>query len=461
MIPQNGMLLTDLYQLTMLHGYHSRGMDDTAVFEFFVRDLPPERNFLVAAGLQQALEFLHEAHFSDEELTWLRESGRFPADFVDHLAQWRFTGEVHAMPEGTVFFPDEPILRVTAPIQQAQLVESRLINLLHFQSLIASKAVRCTLAAPDKTLVDFGMRRAHGAEAGLLAARASYIAGFAGSATVLAAQRFGIPAFGTMAHSYIEAHADETGAFESFARAQPDNVTLLIDTYDTEAGAHKVVELARRLKAEGIAIRAVRLDSGDLDAHAQRVRAILDEGGLPDVRIFSSGNLDEHRLRELLAQGAPIDGFGVGTLMDTSADVPYLDCAYKLTEYAGRGRRKRSESKATWPGRKQVYRHYDTDGRMAGDTVTHYDAPAEGEPLLEHMMSGGRRIDPGESLDTIRERLNTQLERLPQPLRRLESAGSPEAPAYPVAIAPALRQLAEQVDAWLEQPDLTPQRQIG
>ncbi len=448
---QSSVLLTDLYQLTMLHGYYARGMDDTAVFEFFVRDLPPERRFLVAVGLEQALAFLDNAHFTDEELTWLRERKQFPSDFVDYLAQWRFTGEVHAMPEGTVFFPDEPILRVTAPIGQAQLVESRLINLLHYQSLIASKAVRCTLAAPDKLLVDFGMRRAHGAEAGLLAARASYIAGFAGSATVLAAQRFGLPAFGTMAHSYIEAHADEIDAFESFARAQPDNVTLLIDTYDTEAGAEEVVALARRLRAEGIAIRAVRLDSGNLDEHAHRVRAILDDGGLQDVRIFSSGNLDEHRLQKLLAAGAPIDGFGVGTLMDTSADVPYLDCAYKLTEYAGRGRRKRSESKATWPGRKQVYRHYDTDGRMAGDTVTLSDAPVAGDPLLEHVMAGGRRIDAGESLDTIRTRLRGQLERLPDHLRRLEPVSpDEEANRYPVTISPALRQLAEDVDAELE-----------
>jgi nicotinate phosphoribosyltransferase len=272
--PTRSILLTDLYQLTMLAGYFERGLTEKAVFELFVRDLPKDRGFYVTAGLEQLLDFLEEARFAPEDLDWLAASGRFSRDFVDWLADWSFAGDVHALPEGTVCFPNEPLVRVTAPMPQAQLVESRLINILHLQTLIASKAARCRLAAPDKLLVDFGMRRAHGAEAGLLAARASYIAGFAGSATVLADRLWGIPSFGTMAHSFIEAHDIEADAFEHFALAQPKNVVLLVDTYDTEAGAGKVAALAPRLAERGISVKAVRLDSGDLDAHSRRVRAI-------------------------------------------------------------------------------------------------------------------------------------------------------------------------------------------
>ena len=266
------------------------------------------------------------------------------------------------MPEGTVFFADEPILRITAPMREAQLVESRVMNLLHYQTLVASKAARAVLAAPGKLLVDFGLRRAHGAEAGLLSARASWLAGFGGTATLAAARAFGIPAFGTMAHSYVQSHGSESEAFERFARAHPENAVLLIDTYDTERAAQKVVAIAQRLAAEGVAIRGVRIDSGDLGAHARRVRAILDSGGCSDLTIFASGNLDEYRLAELVRGGAPIDGYGIGTRMNTSADAPYLDCAYKLQEYDGVPRRKRSAAKATWPGRKQVYRRVDAEG---------------------------------------------------------------------------------------------------
>lgn len=434
-------LLTDLYQLTMLHAYHEEGMSDTAVFEFFFRALPPSRNFLLAAGLEPALEFLEQLRFSEEELHWLEHEQGFPAHFVEHLAKLRFTGDVHALPEGTICFPDEPVLRVTAPIEQAQLVESRLINLLHFQTLIASKAARCVLAAPGKLLVDFGLRRAHGGEAGLLAARASYLAGFAGSATVLAGQYYGVPLYGTMAHSFIEAHPSEALAFEGFARAQPGNVTLLIDTYDTEAGAERVAELAPRLAAEGIRVQAVRLDSGDLGAHAVRVRRILDDRGLQGIRIFCSGNLDEYALARLTASGAPIDGFGVGTSLTTSADLPALDCAYKLSEYAGTGRRKRSEGKATWPGRKQVYRRWTGDGCMAGDVLALEQEPARGEGLLEPVMRAGRRLKPAESLQQTRERAAAQLRALPPALRSLESAA-----AYPVEITADLRRYAVQVD---------------
>ena len=437
----NSALLTDLYQLTMLQGYHDCGMNDVAVFEFFVRRLRPGRGFLIAAGLEQALQFLEDLHFSKEELAWLAATGRFSDSFIASLKTLRFTGDVHAMPEGTVFFPDEPMLRVTAPIAQAQLIETRLINLLHFQTLIASKAARMVLAAPDKLLVDFGLRRAHGAEAGLLAARASYIAGFTGTATVQAGRDFGIPLFGTMAHSFIQAHDDEAQAFEHFAHAQPDNVVLLIDTYDTEAAAHKVVVLAHRLAQDGIHIRGVRIDSGNLADHARKVRQILDAGGLHGVTIFASGDLDEYLLRDMFASGAPIDGLGIGTRMDTSSDMPYLDCAYKLVEYAGRPRRKRSEGKQTWPGRKQVCRSYVADGRYASDLVTIEGDAQPGEPLIKPVMRGGKRLATAMLLADIRSHAAENLARLPEPLRKLE-----EAYAYHVEISQALHELAEKVD---------------
>lgn len=440
MSPANSVLLADLYQLTMLQGYHDAGMEDIAVFEFFVRRLRPGRGFLLAAGLEQALEYLEQAHFAPGDLEWLAATKRFSADFLATLETWRFRGDVHAMPEGTVFFPDEPILRVTAPIAQAQLVETRLINLLHLQTLIASKAARSVLMAPGKLLVDFGLRRAHGAEAGLLAARASYVAGFSGSSTVLAGKLFGIPLFGTMAHSFIQAHDDEALAFEHFAHAQPDNVVLLIDTWDTEAAAHKVVALAPKLMRAGIRIKGVRIDSGDLAEHARRVRTILDAGALEHVTIFASGDLDEFALRDMLAAVAPVDGFGVGTHLDTSSDAPFLDCAYKLQEYAGRARRKRSEGKATWPGRKQVFRRHDAEGRMAGDVVTLETDAQPGAPLLVPVMRGGTRLAPAPSLAEVRLHAADNLARLPASLRRLEAFN------YGVEIGPALQQLAAEVD---------------
>ena len=432
--PGASALLTDLYQLTMLKSYFERGMLETAAFEFFVRKLPAERNFFVAAGLEQALEYLENLSFTTEELEWLRGRPGFDAPFLDWLAKLRFTGDVDAMPEGTPFFRDEPILRVVAPLPQAQLVETRLVALLHFSSLIASKAARCVLVAPGKLLVDFGLRRAHGAEAGLLAARAAYLAGFGGSATVLAGKRFGIPLYGTMAHSYVQAHAHEGDAFLDFARAHPDNSTLLIDTYDTEAGARRVVELVPQLRSEGIHVKAVRLDSGDLAAHAHKVRRILDEGGCGEVRIFASGGLDEYELEKLSA--APIDGFGVGTALVTSSDAPGLDCAYKLQEYAGVARRKRSEGKATWPGRKQVFRS------EQGDLLTLAHERHHGTPLLVPAMRAGKRVAPPETLETLRARARAGYERLPPALRSLRKAE----PGYRVEVSDALRALADEVD---------------
>jgi nicotinate phosphoribosyltransferase len=435
-------LLTDLYQLTMLQAYFDEGMQDTAVFEFFVRALPPGRNFLLAAGLEQVLCYLEQFRVTEAELDWLRARGGFREPFLAALGALRFTGDVHALPEGSVFFINEPMLRITAPIAQAQVVESRLLSLVHLSTLIASKAARSVLAAPGKLLVDFGMRRAHGAEAGLLAARAAYLAGFSGTATVLAGIEFGVPVFGTMAHSYIEAHADEISAFKAFARSFPANVVLLIDTYDTERAAEKVVRLAPELAREGIRVRGVRLDSGDLAAHARAVRAILDRGGLSEVTIFSSGNLDELKLQQLLAAGAPIDGFGIGTSLDTSSDAPFLDCAYKLQEYAGTPRRKHSEGKATWPGRKQVYRQFAPDGTFDHDVVALESDPQQGTPLLVPVMHGGRRVAAAETLASARARAAAEMARLPPHLRLLTPSPMP----YRVEIALGLRALAQELD---------------
>lgn len=439
-------LLTDLYQLNMIQAYLEHGDVRTAVFEFFVRRLPERRGFLMAAGLEQALDFLENLSFGQADRDWLAASGRFEPSLVENLADFRFTGDVHAMPEGTVFFADEPILRVTAPLPEAQLAETRLINILHFQSLIAAKAARMVLAAPGKLLVDFGLRRAHGAEAGLMAARASYLAGFDGTATMLAGQAWGIPLYGTMAHSFIQAHDDEAEAFELFARSRPEGLVLLIDTYDTDAAARKVVALAPRLKADGIRIAAVRLDSGDLDVLSRSVRRILDEGGLKDVTIFASGGLDEDDLIAFRQSGAPIDGYGVGTSLTTSSDAPALDCAYKLEEYAGRARRKLSAGKATWPGRKQVWRSYGSDGRMTGDILSVDGDACPGERLIKPVMRVGKRLQPQPTLAEIRSHAARELERLPEPLRRLEPGA-----AYPIEVSSSLRDLTRQVDRALAQ----------
>lgn len=436
-------LLTDLYQLTMMQAYLDRGMDEPAVFELFVRKLPAQRNFLVAAGLEQALDFLESLAFTEPEIDWLARQGGFSDGLLERLRAFRFTGDVDALPEGTVFFADEPVLRVTAPLPQAQLAESRLLNIVHLQTLIASKAARIVLAAGGRQLVDFGMRRAHGAEAALFAARSAWLAGFDGTATAQAGLQYGIPVFGTMAHSFVQAHRSEREAFEDFARARPHRPVMLVDTYDTEAAVAGLIDLYPKLAAEGIDVGGVRLDSGDLGAHAKAVRAMLDAAGLRQVTVFASGNLDEQRIARLLADGAPIDGFGVGTALDTSSDAPTLDAVYKLQSYAGVARRKRSEGKATWPGIKQAWRLYDAQGRFAGDRVGLADEAGDGEALLQPVMRAGRRLPSAGTLAQARSRCAAQLARLPEALRALEPAASP----YPVEISDTLRALAREVDA--------------
>jgi nicotinate phosphoribosyltransferase len=441
MTPLTSPLTTDLYELNMVQAYLDRGEDKEAVFEFFVRRLPARRGFLLAAGLEDTLAYLETLQFTPSEIDWLKSTGRFRANLLDYLAGFRFIGDVHAIAEGTVCFPNEPLIRITAPLPIAQLVETRLINILHFQTMIASKAARMVLAAPGKILSDFGLRTAHGAEAGLFSARASYIAGFSSAANVLAGERYGIPIVGTMAHSFVQVHDDEMTAFENFARSRPEGVVLLIDTYDTEACARKVVRLAPKLKADGIAIRGVRIDSGDLAAMAKKVRGILDAGGLKDVIILVSGGINEDVLQVMTAAKAPIDGFGIGVNLDASIDAPSLDCAYKLQQYAGKPRRKLSEGKVTWPGSKQVWRSYGADKRMSGDILSLATDNQAGEPLIVPVMRAGKRIAPAPTLAQIREYAARELAKLPAPLRGLESAAE-----YPVQISKALTTLAAQMD---------------
>jgi len=441
MTPLTGPLTTDLYELNMVQAYLDRGEDKEAVFEFFVRRLPPRRGFLLAAGLEDVLTYLETLRFSSSEIDWLRHTGRFRDNLIDYLAGFRFSGDVHAIAEGTVCFPNEPLIRITAPLPMAQIVETRLINILHFQTMIASKAARMVLAAPGKILSDFGLRTAHGAEAGLFSARASYIAGFASAANVLAGERYGIPVVGTMAHSFVQVHDNEMTAFENFARARPDGVVLLIDTYDTEAGARKVVQLAPKLKADGIAVRGVRIDSGDLASMSKKVRGILDAGGLKDTIILVSGGINEDVLQTMMAAKTPIDGFGIGVNLDASIDAPSLDCAYKLQDYAGQPRRKLSEGKVTWPGRKQVWRTYGADKRMREDVLSLEHDSHAGETLIAPVMRGGKRLAPAPTLAQTREHATRELGKLPEPLRKLEAGMD-----YPVEISKALRVLAAEMD---------------
>ena len=385
----NLALFTDLYELTMLQAYFEEAMAAPAVFSLFVRRLPKQRNYLLAAGLDPLLGYLETLSFTDEDIRYLASLERFSTRFLERLRNLRFTGDVWAVPEGTPVFANEPILEIEAPLPEAQLVETLVMNQVHVHTLLASKAARVVAAADGRDVLDFGARRTHGLDAAMKAARAFHIAGVTATSNVLAGKRYGIPVAGTMAHSYIQAHGDEGEAFARFAALYPETV-LLVDTYDTMAGVRKVVELARKL-GDDFRIRAVRLDSGDLTALAKETRRVLDEAGLPQVRIIASGGLDEYRIAAMLEQGAPVDGFGVGSSMGVSDDAPVLDVAYKLCEYGGEGRVKLSVGKPVLPGRKQVYRQADGNGD-ARDVIARRDETLPGRPLLQQVMSGGRRL---------------------------------------------------------------------
>jgi nicotinate phosphoribosyltransferase len=433
------VLLTDLYELTMLQAYFEERMGDTAVFSLFVRHLPPQRNYLLACGLDDVLEYLETLRFDQPALAYLESLGRFSSAFLESLEALRFTGDVHAVAEGTPVFAEEPILEIEAPIAEAQLVETFVMNQITVQTILASKAARVVEAARGRQVVDFGLRRMHGTDAGMKAARAFHVAGVDATSNVAAGQAYGLRVAGTLAHSYIQAHDDEYQAFKAFARVYPDTI-LLVDTYDTLAGVGKVVELARELGPE-FRVTAVRLDSGDLLDLSIRSRRLLDDAGLTGVGIFASGGLDEAEISRLIAGGAPIDGFGVGTDMGVSRDAPSLDIAYKLVEYAGRPRMKLSTGKVLLPGRKQVFR-VERDGTADHDVFARRDEAAHGQPLLRQVMSGGRRTPEGRvPLDEARTRARDEVARLPPRIRSLE----PASPPYPVHVSPPLAEDAERL----------------
>ncbi len=448
------ILLTDFYQLTMLQACEVNGMRGEASFELSLSSLPASRGFVMSCGLEPALDWLEGLRFQDSELAWLAASRRFRNAFIEGLRDWRFSGEVWAVPEGTVVFPGEPVLRITAPIGQAQLVESRLLNLIHVHSVIASKAARCVIAAGSADLVDLGLQRAPGSEAAMITSRAACIAGFSATANVLAGMQSGLALAGTMAQSYVFAHEAETLAFLDFARANPDDVVFLIDTWDTVQGAYRAVSAAEELAREGIRVKAVRIDSGDLLTLSHRVRAILDNAGLSHVRIFAGNNLDEWQIAALRAATAPIDTYCVGTALSTSVDAPSIDFSYKLVDYGGRPCGKRSSGKATPPGRKQIWRHLDESGKIARDLVSLDNEPAPAnaggrwQALLEPVMRAGRRLRPAPSLDTLRARAASQIALLGNPVRLLDNP-SP----VPVSHSATLREsLHAQVASGLSSP---------
>lgn len=441
-------LLTDLYELTMAASYFQHKMFSPATFSLFIRKYPSNRGYFVSAGLETALDFLESFRFNREDIDHLAGTNRFSEEFLHYLSQLRFTGDVRAIPEGRLFFRDEPLLEVSAPVIEGQIVESFLINAINLQVTIASKAARCFHAAGGRPLIDFSLRRTQGVDAAMKVARASYIAGFVGSSNVLAEKVYGIPASGTMAHSFVTSFEDEIDAFRAFAETFPDSTVLLIDTYDTIAGAHKAAIVGREMKKRGASLRGVRLDSGDMAALSQQVRKILDESGLHEVKIFASGNFDEFKIADHIERSCAIDAFGVGTKMGVSADAPYCDMAYKLVEYEGRPVLKLSSGKKTLVSRKQVFRVM-RDDRLAEDLIGLKDEDVAGEPMLRTVMTNGRRLRSPEPLDLIQGRFRLELAQLDD---RFKVISAPD--EYPVLLGKALRELQTEVTRQTIQKEL-------
>ena len=440
----NAALLTDMYELTMAASYHRHGMNEPATFDLFVRHLPPRRNFLIACGLEDALAYLETLRFHGEAIDYLRSLDMFDGTFLDYLRdEFRFSGEVWAAPEGAAVFPNEPLLRVTAPLIEAQVVETFLLNCVNFQTLIASKAARIALACGERTFVDFSPRRDHGADAALKVGRAAFVGGAVATSNVVAAQVYGMPPSGTMAHSYVMSFDEEIEAFRAFAEDFGEHAVLLIDTYDTVEGARRAAIVANELQARGTVIRGVRLDSGDLAELAIAVRRVLDEAGCGELQIFASGDLDEDRIADLLAAGAPIDAFGVGTQLGTSADAPALGGVYKLVADTRGPKVKLSSGKATLPGVKHVYR-VTRGGRYDHDVIALADEPPpDGEALLAQVMAGGKRLAPPEPLAALQARCRATLDALPERLRTLDEAADP----YEVRLEPRLDALVREMRA--------------
>lgn len=434
-------LFVDLYELTMSAGYWEHGMEGEATFSLFLRK-QPQRGYYVSAGLASALEILEHFQFRDADIDYLKQLELFKSSFLNALQELRFTGEVWALPEGSLFFPDEPVLEITAPIIQGQLVETFLINTIGMHCLVATKAARCVHAAQGRRLIDFSLRRTQGGDAGMAVARSTYIAGFEATSNVLAGKQYGIPVAGTMAHSFVQSFKNEKEAFEAYAATFPDRTILLIDTYDTINGARVAVEIARQMAASGKKLVGVRLDSGDMIEQSRQVRRLFDAAGFPNVRIFASGSYDEFGVAHAVERGAAIDAFGVGTKIGVSADKPYLDMAYKLVRYENRDVRKLSPGKKTLAGQKQIFRIRDGDGLYQKDIIGHRseDMP-EGEKLLEPVMKGGRASQKLPGLEEIRQRFKSQFALLPERYKQLHNP-----PAFPVAVSSELTARQERLN---------------
>ncbi|PIQ89582.1 MAG: nicotinate phosphoribosyltransferase [Candidatus Omnitrophica bacterium CG11_big_fil_rev_8_21_14_0_20_42_13] len=437
---KENILLTDLYELTMCASYFDNNLDCRATFDLFIRNLPRKRSYFIAAGLDEALTYLKNFRFRAGDIEFLKSKGLFKKPFLSYLSRFKFTGDVYAMPEGTVFFPNEPVLRVSAPIIEAQLAETFLLNAVNLATTLATKASRVVTAAGYRPVVDFSLRRTQGMHAGLAAARSSYIAGCAGTSNVLAGRKYGIPIYGTMAHSFVMSFESEEKSFEAYLKTFPLNSVLLVDTYDTLKGVARAAEIAKKLEKKGNRLSAIRLDSGDLRALSKKARAILDRNKLKYVKIFASGNLDEYKIAALLKNGARIDAFGVGTAMGVSKDAPYCDVIYKLSEL-NQGRKtfpvmKLSKAKVTYPGIKQVFRIKDGKGNYLKDVLGLADEKIKGQPLLIKVMEKGRVLH-GVGLEKIRHSAARNLEMLPAKYKRLS-----DAPVYPVQISPGLQKLA-------------------
>jgi nicotinate phosphoribosyltransferase len=430
-------LVTDLYELTMAACYHDHEMFERAAFSLFIREYPPRRRYFVAAGLEDALRYLGELRFTPADLEYLDSLRLFKKEFLDYLQTFRFSGDVLAVPEGRLSFVQEPLLEVEAPLIEAQLVETYLLNAVNLQTMIATKASRCFHAAGERQLVDFSLRRDQGTEAGLKVARASYIGGFIGTSNVLAGQTLGLPVFGTMAHSFVTSFDREVDAFRAFARTFPRDVVLLVDTYDTVAGTLKAARVGEEMAERGESLKGVRLDSGDVVRLSKKVRQVLVQAGMGDATIFASGAFDEDKIRQAVRRGADIDAFGVGTKMGVSADAPYLDIAYKMVEYGQRPALKLSPGKATWAGRKQVFRLRTPAGKLKKDVIGLRDDRLLGEPLLQNVMSGGKMAGKPPSLPEIRRRFLAEFADLDEKFKAVDGNGT----HYPVSFSPRLRRL--------------------
>jgi len=436
-----GPLFTDLYELTMGACYYAHRVFDTATFSLYLRDVRATRNFFVAAGLEDTLNELADFHFSKEEIQYLNSTGFFQDDFLSYLSELRFSGNIHALPEGTIFFANEPIIEVTAPIIEAQLLETFLLNTIGFQTMIASKSARCIHAADGRALIDFSLRRTQGRDAGLKVARSTFISGFAATSNVLAGKIYGIPVSGTMAHSYVSAFKNEQDAFFAYFDTFPDNSIFLIDTYDTLEGAKNAAVVAKEMKRRGHALVGVRLDSGDMAALSREVRKILDDAGLLDVRIFASSGFDEFKIEKVLSQGAKIDAFGVGTKVGVSADAPFVDVVYKMVRFKGQDKRKLSPGKITLAGAKQVFRKTDHSGRYIEDILGLREEKIDaGEPLLEMVMENGRPTRPHPALQTLRKRFEMNFSCLDKKYKSLGTRTT-----YPVKLSRRLKDLQERV----------------